>query len=214
MKNLSPQARAVASQGLIALALCAGAYMTLMEPAERRLNDLRAEVARRQSAALQCASSTMSISQLASLRDACTEAINQLQTRNTQSSSEAQLFESLVKLAGESGVRVESMSPSTVTNARKPASGAQPPLQPGAQPAAKLDDRRYGYTLRVQCSYDQLVRFVESLQSGAGFASVRAVRLSPSNEPGSRLLSATIETEHLWFDLSAINALSSAEVRR
>lgn len=212
MNTLSLHVRSVASQGLIALSLCAGAYMMLMEPAERRLKDLRAEVARRQSAAAQCASSTMSISQLTALRDSCSAAVADLQTRNTQSSSEAQLFESLVKLAGESGVRVESMNPSAVTAARKPATAIA--HQPGAMPAAKLDDRRYAYTLRVQCTYDQLVRFVESLQGGAGFANVRAVRLSPSNEPGSRLLSATIETEHLWFDLSAVNALSRAEVRR
>lgn len=212
MNTLSLHVRSVASQGLIALSLCAGAYMTLMEPAERRLNDLRAEVARRQIAAAQCASSTMSISQLTALRDSCTASVADLQTRNTQSSSEAQLFESLVKLAGESGVRVESMNPSAVSSTRKPGAAIAP--QPGTMPVARLDDRRYAYTLRVQCTYDQLVRFVESLQGGAGFANVRAVRLSPSNEPGSRLLSATIETEHLWFDLSAVNALSSAEVRR
>lgn len=212
MNTLSPHVRAIVSQGLIALSLCAGAYMTLMEPAERRLNDLRAEVARRQAATMQCTTATMSISQLTALRDNCSEALTDLQTRNTQSSSEAQLFESLVKLAGESGVRVESMNPSTVSTTRKPGTATSP--APGTAPTAKLDDRRYAYTLRVQCTYDQLVRFVESLQSGAGFANVRAVRLSPSNEPGSRLLSATIETEHMWFDLSAVNALSSAEVRR
>ncbi|MBL0869508.1 MAG: hypothetical protein IBJ18_02910 [Phycisphaerales bacterium] len=212
MNTLTPQVRAVASQALIALSLCAGAYMALVEPAERRLTDLRAEVARRQAEAAQCASSTMSISQLTALRDACLQTTNQLQTRNTESSSEARLFESLVKLAGQSGVRVESMNPSTVGPARKPGLVNAP--QPMDAAARNLDDRRYAYSLRVQCNYDQLVRFVESLQSGAGFANIRAVRLTPSSEPGSRLLSATIETEHLWFDLSAVNVMSNAEVRR
>lgn len=200
--------RSLISQVVIGFMICAGGYMMLVEPTERELALVRADLTKVQQQAAQQSTSLMSISQVDVMKKSLFNQARAIALRNSAGQSEGTLFEAIMNLAAGTGVRVDSMNPSA-SSARPTATAAAP--APGAPAATKPVDRRLAYTMNVQCDYNQLARFLEQLQSSLGYTDVRSVRISPSTEPGSRLISAQIETEHVFFDIAAIKSLAGVQ---
>lgn len=200
--NTQGSYRPLISQGVIALAVCAGAYFMFVEPLERELGSVREQVSAAQQRTADASNHTLSIASLQQMQRQSAQHVQEMRSRNAIAADEATLFESIMRLAGAVGVRVESMNPA----AR--ASDA-PKLAPGAPAAA---DRRTAYSLTVHCSYDQLTRFVERLQADLGYTFVKAIRLSPSPDSPDAV-TAAIETEHFYFDLSSLKSITNAEIR-
>jgi hypothetical protein len=198
----------------IALAVCAGGYVLTVEPRERQLRDLNAVIAAQEVKHAATQRVAPDVARLHAMLAEATSAANRLRTKASVITSESMLFESIMSLAGDAGVRVESMTPAGGPT-RAPAPAAVAPVAPiaGAAPAqAPPEDRQLRYTLDIIGEYDDIVRFVERLQGSMGLTSVRAVRVSSNSQPGQRSLTATVQTEHLILDPRSVVALRDAEV--
>ncbi|CAN5812437.1 hypothetical protein BH11PLA1_BH11PLA1_16860 [soil metagenome] len=200
----SPAFRAVISRGVIALAILAGGYFFFVEPRERELAQVQAQVAHAQGERSQRDSQGLSIAQLRDLDARAQKSAAGLKRRNAPAADEAALFESIMKLAGDTSVRVESMNPAGRTTAAPPPAPAAGATSLSVAPGAR--DSRTQYSLQVQGGFENLIAFIEALQRDMGYTGVRSLRIAPINTPGTNLVQATIETEHAYFDLGSMKA--------
>lgn len=205
MKPRSPHThpvRAVMAEMAIGLAVCAGAYLMLVDPMDAQRESVRAEA---ESLRL------LSRSALASMPEAQAQlalssariAIDALAKRAALGRDEAAIFSGTLQLAGVCGVRVESMQPLTSkVNVR-------------AGQSASPGDSIHGYAINVVGSFSNVAAFLTRLQAGEALTTIRAVRIMPTMIPGSTDQQATIEAE--WFapdcraTVSAAPATSTAE---
>lgn len=181
--------RRLLTEGVIGLAVCAGAYLMLVEPAERRLSAARAEIdsLKQRAAAAAAAMPAEKVREAHRLVEAARRAVID---RERVATDEAAMFGAVMALAERHGVRVDQLLP---TPAKQ--------VKTGEGETATVETRR-GYSMVVSAEYGALAAFVGEVQERVGLTRVRAIRLSPDSAPGSRSVLATIETEHLSLGLA------------
>ena len=193
MPAVASPIRQVISEGVIALAACAGAYFLLVDPVQCRVDDLRAQAAQSSAAS---AGETLPAAQAAAELARVTGALATMEARSSPVNDEAGLFAALAQSAQSAGLVVESVQPVPVT--LQAPRGA---TEPGA-PAPAADKAR-GFIVSVGGGYGGVAQFVRGLPRGPGYGAVRSVRLAPDFVPGSLNVRANIQVEYVALDLAA-----------
>lgn len=221
----SRHVRTLAAQLVIGAGLCLGVHALLVAPAERELAELRrrsAEARVRVESVDSGRDRDLAIASLARVSGEVAAAAE----AGRPAGDEAGLLRAVMDLARESGVTVEQVSPLAPRSVSR--AGAAPvapvPAAPGAgshaaavggagpdsgegdEPIA-VELRRAALALNARGTFEDLVVFVEGLESRLGLTTVRALRFVPDGVPGSRQLTAQIETEHVGLAPSTLAAL-------
>jgi hypothetical protein len=216
--------RSLAAHLVIGAGLCLGVHALLVAPAERELAELRrrtAEARVRVESVDSGRDRDLAIAALERVRGEVETAVE----AGRPAGDEAGLLRAVMDLARESGVTVEQVSPLAPRSVSR--AGAAPvapvPAAPGAgshaaavgagpdsgdgdEPIA-VELRRAALALNARGTFEDLVLFVEGLESRLGLTTVRALRFVPDGVPGSRQLTAQIETEHVGLAPSTLAAL-------
>jgi hypothetical protein len=224
---MSHQHRQTLAEFAIGVLACAGAYLMLVDPAIRSTAKVESEIETlRAQAAEAGVVASLTETQVADLRKVALERAERIRARSAYARDEAGLFAAIMALGERHGVRIDQLQPGqsgtlnelgriAPPQAAAPPGPPQPPptgAGPGTQAAAApptpapVADFKAGYTIFLTGPYARVVALLADLQSTLGYASVRSVRLAPmeSDNPQGEHVSATIETEHLAIDLSAV----------
>lgn len=181
------QQRGLYAEASIALAICAGLSLGIVEPLERSLSQAEARLESlrtREAEAARGIDARQASAALQTSRD--------FAARVAQASAlaldEGSLMARVSALASAASVRLDEMQPARGVGAH--AQGARP------LPAG---EHRAVYAFRLVGGYRETAALLASLTRDAGFTVVRSLRLTPILEPGSRDLQVTIESEHFAF---------------
>jgi len=211
--NLSEH-RNIIAPVLIALAGCAGGYVAFVEPRERNLREARVAIASLEQQQATTQRIAPDVARLALMHENALKIAGQTRARAGAGATESGVFETIMSLAAEASVRVESMTPNGTTTAGPAQATAPIAPMPGVEPVEPPpQDRLVRYSIEISGEYDNVVRFVERVQASMGFTNVRGVRIAARAQPGQRTLSATVDTEHLMLDPRTIAALNDVETR-
>lgn len=191
--TLDPRRRA--TELVIGAGLCLGAYLGLVDPAEKQLAAVRAQVAELQQQV--SGEGTGSTNALREALAATQQRGSAARARSLAAADEARLLATITTLAENHGVRLEQLAPLNI-----PAI-VQRPTDAGTTPPP-LMVARSGYNLSATGTFPAIAAFTASLQRDAGLCSVRALTIAPDLTPGSASVMATIETEHAVLLLPAI----------
>ncbi|MBL8757955.1 MAG: hypothetical protein JNK35_05945 [Phycisphaerae bacterium] len=181
------QQRGLYAEAIIALALCAGLSLGIVEPLERRLHEAEARLEALRSREAEAARGIDAREASAAIQTARDFAARVAQA-SALAVDEGSLMERVSALAGGAGVRLDEMQPARSVETR---GGGAKPLPAG--------EHRAAYSFRLVGGYRETAALLAALTRDAGFAVVRSVRLTPILEPGSRDLQVTIESEHFAF---------------
>lgn len=197
--------RRLGAELAIGLSLCAGAYMLLVDPLERRLTRTREEIGALRSR-LSAASLVKVTPEQASMAIAQARGFaREVRRRSAPALSEADMFAALTALAQRHHVRLDLLQPTGA-----PRQAARSDDQPDRKPLP--GDARTGCTLTFMADFTDAAAFLSDLQRDLGYALVRSARLTPTAEPGTRNVTVIAETEHRAFDTSVLEAaLAGAE---
>lgn len=217
--------RSLGAHLVIGAGLCLGVYAVLVSPAERELVELRrrsAEASVRVEAVgsgRERERATAALERVAGEVEAAAEA-------GRLAGDEAGLLRAVMDMARASDVVIEQVSPlaprsvagrGTAPVAPVPggaggvggvggSQGGAPGSGDGDEPIG-VELHRTALALNARGTFEDLVVFIEGLESRLGLATVRALRFTPDGVPGSRLLMAQIETEHVGLAPSTLAAL-------
>lgn len=187
-----------ATELVIGAALCLGGYLALVDPADKELAAVRAQVAAlRQGASTGAEAGDDS----AALRGAIARTQTQgsaAQSRSRLVTDEARLLATVTDLATQHGVRLEQLAPISAQAGAKPADAA-----------AQLVSRA-NFQITATGRFSSVAAFVAAIQREAGLCAVRGLVISPDLTPGSTDVVATIETEHAVLTLPAAATLAPA----
>jgi len=213
--------RQMLAEFAIGVLVCAGAYMMLVEPAQRELVKARAEIdALRARDAEQGSISGLTEEQIAQLRSATLRRSESVREHSRMARDEAAMFGTIMALATEHGVRVDQLQPGAagVVNEQgklvpvgQAATPPPPPPAPAAAGAAApapaiapVRDMKSSYTISATGAYANVTALLDALQSKLGYTIIRSVRLTPMDPAGPQAVSVQIQTEHLAIDLSGV----------
>lgn len=206
MKPRSPLTiRTLIAEGSIALAVCAGAYLILVDPAEAERRALAQQGTAPPAATAQApdADAAALVKSLTDIR-AFALRINQ---NSALSLDESTIVNRYMKEAARCGVRIESVQPST-TRGRGPTSASKAAT---SQPVDRFAD----FDLRVAGEYAAVTAFIARIQDFGGYTVVSSVRIAPDRAPGSTTVQASIDVGHLAMDTRALaSVMPKAETPR
>ncbi len=188
--------RSMLAEGVIALAVCVGAYMLGLEPAQRELAEARAAIEQRESTAAEQERFREILPRLSSRLESVRQTGERIDSASEPARDQGRLYADLSRLAFEHDVRLDRLNPVG-------ASG----INDGGRTMS------VGYDLAVVGMYADLIGFLQALESDAGFTRVRSVTATPVMDPSQEAVLALIRTEHFAFDPSPvpIEALLAAE---
>jgi hypothetical protein len=199
------ESRPLIAHALIAVSVCAGAYLLLVQGPSGRLAAARAEADALAIEVSTAESLREKVPQMNAALDRVRAEAARIRTLGRPARDERGLFAAVMALAGAHDVRIDELNPT-----RAATSGVStPPL--GAERAPRSGDAQVGYTIVAIATYDDLFAFVAGLESDLGHSMVRAVRIVPLQDDRSRLVRAVIETAHYSFDTTAHAPGSLAE---
>lgn len=212
--------RRCAAEVAIGLMLCGAVQLFVLSPAQRRLEEVRAECER--AAAPSETSAALSATDLTQLTSIADQQAAWVRERSRMAASETDLFSALMAIAERTGVRIDQLEPGTPVSAAAPPVHATDPA--AAPPEPPPQDGAVAYSMSISATYGRLQRFLSELRRGAGFVVVRSVRIEPGDaEAGDGReardwtadegppIRAVVVSEHHWFDLSRLErTLSSA----
>lgn len=212
--NLPAPARRLLAEAVIAVSLCAGAHYFVVDPAQARLAEAKAKIAAHDAErALRSGVLSLTDAQVADLHRQTRERLDDIARRSHLAEDQTVLFERVSSIAGEHGLRLESLTPGASPTSRAAVAPAPPPPPPpptgGAGPAEPpppppAKDTRVGYTVTVVGPYASVAGFVRALGDGLGYTLVRAVRITRAEGADADAIRAVVETDHLAFDASAV----------
>jgi hypothetical protein len=204
-KNGPPsEIRSVIAQGAIALMVCIGGYMFLVDPQATKLAAAKAQEA----SLLSQASATESLRDMAPQITAALARSKSESERIYQTGrlarQEQELYASLTSVANTCRVRIDQMSPNKLSGPVKPGQAAQNPTdsQDGGPNAA------VGYTIDATATYSDIADFLKAIRTELGYSIVRSVRMTPTSDTRQKLVHALIETEHFSFDASPVEPVA------
>jgi hypothetical protein len=192
------------SQFVIAIAVCAGAYFFLVDPAKNRLAMVRAQVSKALLAEnSDSAAARISLDQLKSIQDATLARARLIDDRSRLARNDSELFQAVSDLAQAHSVRVNQLSPVTLNTTGRLVTPT-PAAPPDPKAPAPPKDTSAAYQIDATGTYPMLTSFIAALGRELGFTRVVSVRLNPMGEPQADQLRAEIRTEHFAFDLTAL----------
>lgn len=193
------QARRLLSQAIILGAVCIGAPVFVVAPLKARLARMEQSLATAQREAASIAD-IMSAGERQTLDpDAAGRISAWIGEMNSISGDAATVYDRIMTLGAEHGVRIDRMQPVRVTAARPTAGRSSPAAQ------------TLGFTIAAIGEYDSIAAFIEAIERGAGFSAVGSVRLIPVVADGAQLVQATIETRHRRFASSADQIIANVQ---
>lgn len=192
------------AEGLIGVSVCVGAYMTLIEPMQRELVDLRAT----SDAQVAEQAATPSPIDSASFFERAGERLEVVDAACEPARNESTMYARMTGLADAVGVRIEQFQQrAPAAGPSRSASGASAQANAAAEAAAA--DSTVGYTLTMIGTYGAVCEIIARLRAELGYAVVRSATLTPVSEPGSNAVIAVIESDHFAFDTAGPRALLS-----
>ncbi|MBL0926552.1 MAG: hypothetical protein IBJ11_02725 [Phycisphaerales bacterium] len=186
-----PAGRGMLAHGLIAVAVCAGAYMVFVDPASRQLAEARARTQAALADERRAEQVRAQLPRVIALAEHTKRQREWISTQSAPASDAGRLYDSVVSLAAEAGVRVDHLTPrdGPRTGSGQRPSGPNPPKDTALQ-----------FGMSVTGSYTGVTRFVGALQDRIGFTRILNVRIAPAAEKDEGKILAVIETEHHSFD--------------
>lgn len=225
---------------IIALAICVGGYMVLVEPQRRSLVEVQNQIATVQAEIAGATTLTGKVSSLTSrLKELMGEA-KAISQAGAIARDETELYEMITTLASDNKITVQQMTPikqeqrgaarGAAAPQRPPVVGGGPavgpaagpsPMEPagagapGAAPAVSgPSDTMIGYGLTFVADYADVTRFLSDLSNKAGLSQVKTVKLSPTNGESGSAVQGEISVEFYAFDVAMPEAPAAAEPGR
>ncbi len=174
------------SQVVIVLAVCAGAWMMLVQPKTAEIARLEHQLA--ESSQTSSLSSQDGIEALAGKFATFGRQLETIRRRNAVAEDASSLYATVMRLASESQVRVQAMQP---TPARETASGKAEAVK-----VAKLE-------MTLSGSFENIARFVDRVTQIDAFIRPSGLQLIPIDNPSERAVSARFSCDVLAFDIDA-----------
>lgn len=151
---------------------------------------------------------SLSDAQIQDIRRVAAERAADIRRRSAVAGDQAALFAQVSALAKAHGVQIDQLQP--VVDSAAQARAAQAVTTPSSAqqfPAAASTPPQHvqvGCSMSVQASYSDLAAFLNSLRNRLGYTVVTDLRIQPGSERDPGRLSATIQTTHHGFDVSAV----------
>lgn len=195
--------RNVVAQGAIALMVCLGAFMFLVDPATKKLAIARAQEATLVSQASAVEALRNSVPQISAAATRAREEAERIQQTGRLARQEQELFAALSSLAARSKIRVDQLTPNKVIGTNKLSAAGQPASPASDQPESSLN-AAFGYTIDATAPYSDLAAFLKAVRTELGYCLVKSVRIAPTQEVNANLVHAIIVTEHYSFDATPL----------
>lgn len=171
------------SQVMIVLAICAGAWMMLVQPKAGEMARLERQLA--QAAHATADSPQDGLEAMAARFVASKKNLTEIQRRNIQAEDTSSLYATIMRLASETNVRVQALQPT-------------PPRQSnGRQEAVRV--ARLEMTLSGP--YENVARFLDRVGEIDAFVRPSALQVIPIDEPAAQKVSARYACDVLAFTL-------------
>lgn len=194
----------------IALAVCLGGYMALVDPVRHKLAAERGAADAPAKELQQGETLQADIARMTQAMQKVTEERARIDELGRAARDERKLFASIMGLAAASNVRVDELNPAKVVAPAAPAKAANAPAGTPAPVLVAPGDTAVGYSMTAIATYEDLAKFLRALKSELGYTQVRSVRMMPVQDDKVKLIRATIETEHYAFDASPQSAAEDA----
>jgi Tfp pilus assembly protein PilO len=193
--------RVLIAELAIGLTVCLAGYLLVVEPTERRLAQVRGQIAAAEAEARAAQASALEPQQARAALRTARASLQEIERQGRTARDESALYAGITSLAKSHRIRIDHVQPTSGGVVRAPEK-----TEPGGAPPPR--DLRSGYALAVTGEYADLVSFLTAMGEELGYSQVRSVRLTPSGEPGSRRVQAVVRTEHFAFE---VRSLASGE---
>lgn len=206
--------RPLAGHAIIALAICVGGYMLLVEPQRKAFAEAMTQISTLESEIAGANALTGQISALSKRLTQLTSDAAALSDAGSIARDESALYEKITSLATSNRITIQQLNPlkSDASRVVSPAPVPQPAspaaTAPGDKPArvppanAGPKDVAVAYSIVFVAEYADLTRFLADLSSQGGLTSVKSVRVGPAGEQSSTQVQGDVVVEFFWFDVA------------
>jgi hypothetical protein len=184
--------RVLVPQLVIALAVCVGAHMLLVQGPARRLADEQVQLARLEAKLSELRGSRESLPARMRLLERVRERAEEVESQSQMVATQGAHFAAINEIADECDVILEQLEP---IRADVPADQQPRPGDAGA-----------GYHMTVVATYANLARFTDALTHDLGFARIESCQIIPAHARGPGAVVCVIKTRHFAFDASPMPA--------
>lgn len=229
----SEHTRKLIAEGVIALAIVAGAYMTLVDPARRTLVESQSATADQNSMRARALSEGGGLEQARAALERANQRVQAIHDAGEPARDELIAFERLTQLAAEANVTVEQLQrrdlPKSAPPQHPPQASAQgthgsPMLSPvnAGVPTPHHRDVLVGFAMTAEGTYESLVTLVDRLAQQRESTAIESITVTPAGDASNPRVRAAINTVHYAFDAArarmlveqAMARLSEAEAAR
>ncbi len=176
---MSDELRRLGSICMIAGACSAGAHLMFVDPVRTELAEIRASVESQRADASDRATDVPPIDALMKTLEAAKQEKETIDHLSEAARDTAGLFARIEQVAGEHNTRLLHLSP----------------VRQG-QLGKVADDVAIGYQISIESTYQDLVTFVDALQTDLGITRIDQIRIIPMVSDGESFVTATIQTTH------------------
>lgn len=198
---MNPRSRQLISEFIIAVAACAGAQFFLIAPAQSRLDETNAQIARLESeqSSTQSLSVKLTSDQAGRMAGEARQIAEAVARLSLPASDDAALFQAVTSMAQKHRIRINQLQPDLHAPLAAAPSGATEPgtPTPPADSIVRCDISAVG-------DYARMTDFLAELCRGLGFTTITSLRIEPDLTPGTTEVKAYIRSEHRAFDASAV----------
>ena len=191
------QVRSLGAQVMIATAVCGGVYALVADPLRVRAYEAESELASFVSTHDGAAATLARLPEIVSTHDQTQLLAAQYEDRSRPACDESEMFSQVMDISSQVGVVVEQITPASRSSGAR-GKDTQDTKQ-------RAGDTSVRYALSGGGSYDATAQFLEELQGGWGYCTIRNCRITPdfsSKESGRVQFSIVIEL--LGFDASPV----------
>ncbi len=205
--GVNQELRNVIAQGAIALMVCVGAYMFLVDPSSTKLAAARADEAHLVSQASAAEALRNNAPQISAAATRARDEAQKISQTGRLARSEQELFAALSALAARSHIRVDQMTPSKLLGTAKPTAPTATPTPEGSENSLTAAQ---GYMIDATASYSDIANFIKAVRTELGYCTVKSVRMMPTSDTRTKLVHVVVETEHYSFDASPVSLTADA----
>ncbi|MBX3364763.1 MAG: hypothetical protein KF866_08370 [Phycisphaeraceae bacterium] len=189
--------RRLGLQTLIAVGVCAGGWAIAVRPAQTDLQESSAAY-RTQQRTLQSSQASADAAQVEMRLANLLEEARAIDSASLSASSASALYSRFNQLAAEHGVRIENIQPGkSGRSALKPVTG--------------LQTSSVSFEISASAHFNDLVRFIRSIENSTGLGGIVAVHLAraPSAGDEPERITATIQTQHVSLEQSLVRQIAA-----
>jgi Tfp pilus assembly protein PilO len=165
--------RNLVSQVAIVLAICVGGWMMLIQPRAQELADLQSVLD--QAAGSREGGSTAALERLTNRVVELRDRIEEINAANSVAGDSSALYDGMMKLAQQSGVRVTNLSP-----------GSEPTLERDGRVSVRRVD------VAIEGTFQSAAQFIDSVESLGGFVRPSSLSVTPRQVEGRNIVSARL----------------------